>query len=246
MIMNKIRNSGLDNVTNAFRRTMALFVPWLMLLFIAFVGCKGNAHNDKTKTQDGETLAPAGMGIAGNPKDGTNAFYGLYGDVQKLQSDYQAALDNATNSIPCAVEFARLFPRSASGFSYYIGGAGPTSFYMHADLYERYELTMVVRRIIFDATRRKVTGFSEPEFDLREVAGLKQITKTGTFGSPTNFVTVTNWSVSYNPKGQLRFGEREWKAIVAAHGDFPVIGYTFITNSPVPSFREYRDRQKNQ
>jgi len=225
---------------------MALFVPWLILAFVAFVGCKGNAHNSNPKTQAAETLAPVAIGIAGNPKDGTSAFYGLYGDVQKLQSDYQAALDNATHSIPCVVEFARLFPRSAGGFSYYIGGAGPTSFYMHADLYERYELTMVVRGIIFDATRRNVTGFSDPEFELLEAAELKQIRKVGTFGSPTNLVAVTNWSVSYNPKGQLRFGGMEWKRIEAAHGDFSVIGYTFITNRPLPGFREYHDRQRNQ
>ena len=44
--------------------------------------------------------------------------------LKKIQSDYEAALADATNSIPYAAEFAPLFPGAASFFSYYIGGAG--------------------------------------------------------------------------------------------------------------------------
>jgi hypothetical protein len=161
-------------------------------------------------------------------------------EIQAVQADYQAALNNATNSISYAAEFVQLFPNAESGFSYYIGGAGTTAFYMDADLYGRYELKLFLPSIKFDASRRKVTGFGDPEFIIQEVAELKQISKVGSLGA------VTNWSVSYSTQGSRRFGGAEWKKVVAARGDFSVIGFNFITNSPVPKFREYRDRQKNQ
>jgi hypothetical protein len=156
-------------------------------------------------------------------------------EVQKVQSDYEAALEDANRSIPCAVEFARLFPGAKSGFSYYIGGAGPTSFYMEADLYGKYELTMPGLPVTFDASRRKVISFGEPEFILRELTELRKIRKVGIDAA------FTNWSGSYNMEGQRRLGASEWKRIVAARGDFSVIGFTFVTNRPLPGFREYRD-----
>jgi len=152
-----------------------------------------------------------------------------------LQASYRAALRNATNSIPCAAEFARLFPNAKCGLSYYIGGAGPPSLSMDADLYGRYELFMGPVLVTFDATRREVTSSGKPEFVLREITGLRKIRKAGSLGA------VTNWSVSYNPDGQRRFGAGEWQKVVAAQGDFSVIGYRLITNNPVPGLREYRD-----
>jgi len=146
--------------------------------------------------------------------------------IKKTQSNYDLALADATHSIPYAAEFARLFPGNASWFSYYIGGAGPSSLNMEIYLFDRYQFRMGTL-VTFDQARRKVIDFGEPKFDLREISNV---------GRAAN----GNLSINFNMEAFRRFGASEWKQIVDAGGDFSAIGYTFITNSPVPRFEELR------
>ena len=146
--------------------------------------------------------------------------------LKKIQSNYDTALANATNSIPYASNFARLFPGNASSFSYYIGGAGPSSLNMEIFLFDRYQFGMKIL-VTFDEARRKVIAFGEPEFDLLEISEV---------GRAAN----GNLSINFNTEAFRRFGASEWKQIVDAGGDFSAIGYTFITNRPVPRFEELR------
>src|SRR6266480_2708304 len=153
--------------------------------------------------------------------------------LKKIRSDYDAALEDATNSIPYAADFARLVPGLRNTFSYYIGGAGPSRLNMERLLFDRYQLTMVIP-VTFDASRRKIKSFGEPEFLMQEISEVKKIRKVGSLGP------VENLSVQYNSDHFLRFGAGGWKKVVEARGDFSVIGFTIITNSPAPGFDDLR------
>jgi len=146
--------------------------------------------------------------------------------MKKMQSDYDAALMDATNSIPYAAGFIRLFPGAASFFSYYTGGAGSSSLNMEIYLFARYQLAMKIP-VTFDQDRRKVTGFGEPEFLLLEISEIGRV--------PNG-----NLYIKYNAEGHRRFRASEWKQIIDSAGNFSVIGYTFITNNPVPGFEDLR------
>src|SRR5690242_228989 len=111
--------------------------------------------------------------------------------IQKIQSDYDAALSDATNSIPFATDFIRFVPVTQCFFSYYIGGAGPSQFCLKGCLYDRYQFTMVVP-VTFDDKRRKIKTFGEPEFLLQEVSSVERI--------PDGRL-----SVSWNMEGHRRF-----------------------------------------
>ena len=149
--------------------------------------------------------------------------------LKSIRSDYDAALADATNAIPCAVDFARLFPGLRNTFSYYSGGTGPSFLNMERLLFERYQLTLRIP-VTFGASRRNVRSFGEPEFLMQEISEVRKIRKVGSLGP------VENVSVQYNPDHLLRFGAGEWKNVVKARGDFSVIGFTVITNSPAPGF----------
>jgi hypothetical protein len=73
----------------------------------------------------------------------------------------------------------------------------------------------------------KVDGI--PEFLLLEVATVSKPTPGGAVGA--TFKTAD--------KVSHIFGEEQWNKIVAAKGDFSVIGIHLITNSPIPGFDDY-------
>lgn len=153
--------------------------------------------------------------------------------LRKIQSDYDAALADATNSIPYAADFARLFPGLGNTFSYYIGGAGPSSLNMERLLFDRYQLTMTIP-VTFDTSRRKIKNFGEPQFLLGEISEVTKEHKVGSLGP------VEQLHIRFNPEGQRRFGAGEWKKIVEARGDFSAVGFPLITNSPAPGFEDLR------
>jgi hypothetical protein len=142
--------------------------------------------------------------------------------VALLRSNYATALADATNSIPYAIDFVRLFRTSASFFSCYTGVVGPSILNMQSDFYDRYELTMQIP-VTLDDTRRKVISFGEPQFTLLEISQV---------GKNAN----GQMHVSFSAEGLRRFGASEWNRIVDAGGDFSAIGCRFTTNRPVFGF----------
>jgi hypothetical protein len=144
--------------------------------------------------------------------------------TENEQSNYEAALMDATNAIPCAADFLRLFPHAWTYFSYYTGVAGPSSFNMQTLLYGRYELYMKVP-VTFGAHRRKVKTFGQPEFLLNAISNITN-TDNG------------NLYISYDAGNNHRFGSSEWKRVVESGGEFSAIGYTVVTNSPLPRIQE--------
>jgi hypothetical protein len=138
--------------------------------------------------------------------------------LKKIQTDYDAALADATNAIPYARDFARLFPGTASFFSYYIGGVGPSSFNMEVLLFDRYQLVMKLP-VTFDTSRRKIKTFGEPEFCLLEFSEVTIVRRVGRDpnGNP---VTSKNLRLGKSGDRSLRFGAGEWGNVVEAGGRF--------------------------
>jgi len=158
--------------------------------------------------------------------------------VKKVRSEYDAALADATNAVPYATDFARLFPGAASYLSYFTGLAGSSSLVMENLLFDRYQLIMKVP-VTFDTSRRKVHTFAEPEFLLLEIS---QVTVERRVGRDPDGNPVTAEILHPGKSGDrsLRFGAVEWKKVVEARGDFSVIGFKVLTNSPASGFDDLR------
>ena len=134
-------------------------------------------------------------------------------------NDSHRALDAARPSAPYVSDFVRLFPKAEVRYRSFAGGLG---FDLTVDLFDRYEFAMQLP-VVFDESRSKVIGYGEPRFTLWEAASVKR--------NKSGFAETT-----LNPVGERRFGSSEWQKIVEAGGDFASVGYTMITNRPVPGF----------
>ena len=86
----------------------------------------------------------------------------------------------------------------------------------------RYELTYQVN-VIPDYRAHRIKKVNTGRFYLVEVA---EITDKGR-------------GARFDPSGNKEFGESEWEKIVAARGDFSVLGVILKTNSPVVGFDSY-------
>jgi hypothetical protein len=90
----------------------------------------------------------------------------------------------------------------------------------------RYEMDFQVPVIINYKKNRIDHVEGIPVFLLMEIGTVSPPTPSGgiqaTFGS-----------------GGRKFFQKDWEKIVAAHGDFSVIGVHLITNSPIPGFDNY-------
>ena len=142
--------------------------------------------------------------------------------ARQQAKNWFAALDAARPSAPYVSEFVRLFPGTQVRYRYFTS-TGEPGFDLSADLHERYELILQLP-VIFDASGKKVVGYGEPNFYLREVTQVERAANG-------------NAVESYSPSGGGHFGRSEWQKIVESGGDFGVIGYTIVTNRPVDGFK---------
>ena len=88
----------------------------------------------------------------------------------------------------------------------------------------RYEFTYQVDVIVDYKNKRIGQTVGIPHFflvEIKSVTSNSTDTASGIYGS------------------DYKFGEKEWKKIVAAKGDFTVIGIKLNTNSPVPFFEHH-------
>jgi len=127
------------------------------------------------------------------------------------------ALDTARSSAPYLSDFLRLFPSAQVNYRYFTRTDEP-GFDVSVDLYEHYEFGMQLPAL-FDSSRRKVIGYGEPKFYILEVAAQE--------GRLTSYVLGR----------ERHFGSAEWRQIVESGGNFETIGYSMITNQPVPGFK---------
>ena len=146
--------------------------------------------------------------------------------------DYKETIRNGMKTVPHVREIMSMFPNAPiDNFitEYGFDKNAPVTWKTVAYIYGRYEFGYQVN-VMIDYKENRITETSGVEhFYLWEVA---------TVSKPTPDGAVSGTYVS-DSKNRGVFGERDWNKIVAANGDFSVIGIHLITNSPVPGFNDY-------
>ena len=209
---------GLNQYRVLTKQAMRAFLT-IVAVIAMFVGCARKQTSPPAESAEGNGMLPLLKGT--QPQ--------IEAALKRIQADYDAALADSTNSIRYAAEFAKLFPGAVASFSYYTGEVADPNLNMEIYLHARYEFIMQIP-VTFDASRRKVKTFGKPDFVLTEFSKIEKI--------------HDQLSMEYAENGERRFGASEWKKLVAARGDFSAIGYTIVTNSPVPGFDELQRRTR--
>jgi hypothetical protein len=145
----------------------------------------------------------------------------LVGGCSPSMNDYKDTVRDGIKTVSHVQEIKQMFPSAPtdhfigqSGFDKNIGIWNTVVY-----LYGRYEMDYQVD-VIVDYKNNRVSKMEGiPQFRLMEVAPNHPV--VGTFTS-----------------GHTIF-EKDWEKVVAAKGDFSVIGINLITNSPVAGFDDY-------
>jgi hypothetical protein len=140
--------------------------------------------------------------------------------IKKLKSGYDQAIQSRIDRTLHPGEFNRMFPGSDNGISYYTGLVGPSSWTSQIGLHDRYVFKMN-HPIEMNSAKTAIVATGEPTFYLYELTKIA-LKPNGTFG-----VTIN----------QMRtFSAHDWRRLVAAKGDFGVLGIVLNTNNPVANF----------
>jgi hypothetical protein len=147
-------------------------------------------------------------------------------------SNYKNTVRDGIKTVPQVQEIVQMFPNAPiDNFitQYGFDKGVPVTWNTVAYIYGRYEFGYQVNVIVDYKNNKisKVVGI--PTFYLWEVATVSKPTADGAVES-----TYKSSNGNKSP-----FGEKQWNKVVAAKGDFSVIGIHLITNSPVPGFDDY-------
>ncbi|HTV62271.1 MAG TPA: hypothetical protein VMH30_06850 [Verrucomicrobiae bacterium] len=143
-------------------------------------------------------------------------------------NDYKDTVRDGIKTLPHVREMKQMFPNAPMdnfitqyGFDEHVPVAWNTVTY----IYGRYELGYQVGVIVDYKNNRISKIVSEPTFYLLEIQKVSAPTSDG--------VVATSYS------SERVIHEKDWKKVVAAKGDFSVIGINLITNSPIAGFDDY-------
>jgi hypothetical protein len=154
----------------------------------------------------------------------------VIGGCGQSMEDYKATVRDGIKTVPHVQEIMKMFPNAPTdnfmGQEVYDKNVGIWNTVVY--FYGRYELDYQVD-VIVDYKNNRVTKMDGiPVFRLMEVA---------TVSTPNSDGVV---EATYNKSNDIPFiGEKQWNKVVAAKGDFSVIGAHLITNSPIPGFDNY-------
>jgi len=143
--------------------------------------------------------------------------------------DYKTTVRNGIKTVPHVQEIKAIFPNALT--DHFITHYGfdknkPKTWNTIVYFGGRYELKYKVDLMVDYKNDRIGKTVGKPKFFLWEVEKVFAASPDGSVGG------------TYKAPGH-QFGEDEWNKIVAAKGDFSVIGITLNTNSPIPSFDNY-------
>ena len=145
--------------------------------------------------------------------------------------DYKDTVRDGIKNVPHVQEIKRMFPNAPTDHfitQYGFDKSVPVTWNTVAYIYGRYEFGYQVNVIVDYKNNRisKVEGV--PKFYLWEVATVTPPNSDGAVGA------------TYRNSKDIPFiGEKQWNMIVAANGDFSVIGAHLVTNSPIAGFDDY-------
>ena len=144
-------------------------------------------------------------------------------EMEAIDKNHQKVLQQALNW-KVVREFREIFPTQTIGLSQYGVPSVKHTVFGEVGLSSRYILHFSVS-LKLDKTWTKIVEFGAPEFQLNEVESIE--------------VENSRFHVTYADGSQRRFGQKEWKLLYKARGDFSVLGISLITDRPVPLFDAY-------
>ena len=142
---------------------------------------------------------------------------------------YRAAVRSGFKKIPETLEIEELFGESDHFITHYGMEEGPLIWNTEVFFYGRYSLTMQVSVQLNGRYGEIVRVLDEPKFYFHEVGSIN-ITERGLVGAK---IAVDK-----------RFGQAEWKKLVAAKGDFSAIGISVHRDRAVEGFDKYVKAQR--
>ena len=143
----------------------------------------------------------------------------LLKEGQRLEARRAAVLASARQSVAFAREFEQLF--SGSHCLAFEGRFG-WGYGFEVGLYGRYVIQGRVPLTV-DTNTLTVVSTGSPTIYVREIARI--IPASGGVGGSATFTT-----------NHAQLGAAEWRKLIDSHGDFSVVGYTMVTNTPLPHF----------
>jgi hypothetical protein len=181
------------------------------------------AANESALSDDkGKLTAPPVIAQAQEAREPTQEEYNKALAEQLRTSKLRhAALDAADGTkIPHLKDFLILFPGSAIQYLSFAGADFP-SLSVTTTLYDRYEFNMRVP-VTYSDDNMTIVGYGSPICHLLEIESVDRRGDElgGTSGGDL----------------QKHFGEKEWKALLEAKGDFSTLGYELKKDAPVPHF----------
>jgi hypothetical protein len=155
----------------------------------------------------------------------------ILGGCGQSMEDYKATVRDGIKTVPHVQEIKQMFPNAPMDHfitQYGFDKSVPVTWNTVVYIYGRYEFGYQVDVIVDYKHNRIIKVDGIPKFYLWEVATVSKPTSDGAVES------------TYNKSNDIpSIGEKQWNKIVAAKGDFSVIGAHLITNSPVAGFDDY-------
>lgn len=142
----------------------------------------------------------------------------LLKEGQYLESRRNAVLASARRSVAFAREFDHLF---SGGHATAGEGRFGWEYDFQVGLYGRYVVEGRVPLTV-DTNTMTVVSSGPPVIYVREI---DRIIAPSDGGGSATFTT-----------NQAQLDAIEWERLIDSHGDFSVVGYTMITNTPLPNF----------
>jgi hypothetical protein len=153
---------------------------------------------------------------------------GLFaGGCSPSMNDYKNTVRDGIKTVPHVQEIKQMFPNAPTDhFITQYGFEKDKPVVWNTVVYfgGRYDFSYQVE-VMVDYKKNRISKIvSKPKFVLWQVSRIYD-------ASPQTI------GAEYN--GDYKFEEADWGKVVAAKGDFSLIGIQIVTNSPVPRFEEY-------
>ncbi len=139
-------------------------------------------------------------------------------------SDYKNTVRSGIATLPWPKQMEELFGEGDHFITHYGFDSQPKQWNTEVFFWGRYEITLQVD-VAIDYGKNAVTkSTTQPKFYVTEIARVEAL--------PDDRVTA------YSGNG-WELNETQWSKLVAAKGDWSVLGISLMTNVPVPGFEAY-------
>lgn len=145
-------------------------------------------------------------------------------------NDYKQAVRDGMKTVPHVQEIMKMFP-----------GAKTDNFFSDCGKYSDVTGKQVTwNTSVYFGGKYVFTYQIDAMLDYKKNKFIKVVTKPKfVLWQVSEIYNATPETIGASFNGDHKFGEEDWNKVVAANGDFSVIGIKLDTNSPVSRFDEY-------